>query len=271
MLALCSDSPLHTWRDASTVAPTTWAAAWCMSAKTGSSSVPRPCSASSPALGPAAGDRLDQAAVVDGGEQVVVGDRRLDHAAACSSTPSSSARRMVRSTRTGDIGWPGPKSYSTGSGRRRRTRDRGTPCDGRYPQRARRAAGTRGVESHLSDRVRDSSHGHHDHPRHRPRPRLPPVAGRVRHLRAGAARRRPPLRRGVPGREPPDRGHRPQAHRAGHRSPHLGPGRARGRRVGPVVRRLRRPRPGPVGRGRPARRPAVHRGLRRCSSASSGA
>ena len=30
----------------------------------------------------------------------------------CSRTPSSRASRMVRSTRIGDIGWLGPKSYS---------------------------------------------------------------------------------------------------------------------------------------------------------------
>ena len=42
MLALWSDSPLQTWRNASRLAPTTWAEARCMSLNTGSSSVPRP-------------------------------------------------------------------------------------------------------------------------------------------------------------------------------------------------------------------------------------
>ena len=55
-------------------------------------------------------DRLDEPGVVHGRDQVVVGDRRRHHRAAGSRTPSSRASRIVRSTRTGDIGCAGPKS-----------------------------------------------------------------------------------------------------------------------------------------------------------------
>ena len=110
MLTECSDSPLQTWRHASRVAPTTCALAWCMSLKTGSSSVPRPCVGSHAArrrAGP--GDRVDQRpgrGRSRSASSVAIGaSTRLRP----SSTPSSSASRIVRSTRTGDIGWRGPE------------------------------------------------------------------------------------------------------------------------------------------------------------------
>ena len=110
MLALCSDSPLSTWRQASTVAPTTWAAAVCMCSKTGLSSLPRPCSGSSP---PSVPMRVTAAISpgVHGGDEVVVGHRG-GTTVRPSRTPRASARRIVRSTRIGDIGCDGPKLYS---------------------------------------------------------------------------------------------------------------------------------------------------------------
>ena len=112
MLALWRLSPLHTWRNASTVAPTTWEAARCMSWKTGLSSLPRPCAGSNPAGSlPAsitASIRAGSCTVaIRSSSAIGAGTVR-----SCSSTPSSRASRMVRSTRTGDIGWLGPKSYS---------------------------------------------------------------------------------------------------------------------------------------------------------------
>ncbi len=77
MLALCCDSPVQTCRNASWLAPTTWAAASCMPRKTGLSSVPRP----QPLLAgagvvPHPVDGLDQLRVVHRGDQLLVSDRR---------------------------------------------------------------------------------------------------------------------------------------------------------------------------------------------------
>ena len=109
MLTECSDSPLQTWRTASSVAPTTWALARCMSVKTGSSSVPRPRAGSvQPGVVPAlvtASIRASSCTVAICSELAIGASTRLTP----SSTPSSSASRMVRSTRTGDIGCVGPK------------------------------------------------------------------------------------------------------------------------------------------------------------------
>ena len=112
MLALCRLSPLQTWRTASTVAPTTWAGG--LGACRGRPGCRR-CRAR--ALGSNAGrvgagplHRLDQAGVVHGGDQVVVGHRRRRP---CRSRGRArrarAASRMVRSTRIGDIGWRGPE------------------------------------------------------------------------------------------------------------------------------------------------------------------
>ncbi|CAA9402965.1 MAG: Putative transmembrane protein, partial [uncultured Nocardioides sp.] len=98
---------------------------------------------------------------------------------------------------------------------------------------------------------------------------VPPVAGRLRDVRRGAEGGRPPLRRGVPGRELPDRRHRAQAGRAHHRAADLWPCRHARRPVGPVAGRFRRPalralrrgqHPGHADLHRP-RRPALRRAL----------
>src|SRR3954469_25112125 len=116
MLALCRLSPLHTWRAASAVAPTTWAAARCMSSKTGLSSLPSPYAGSKPtgsfparftaSINPASWTVAIRSSSATGALTV----RRR------SSTPRSPARRRVRSTRIGDMGWLGPKSYSVSVG-----------------------------------------------------------------------------------------------------------------------------------------------------------
>ena len=67
-----------------------------------------------------------------------------------------------------------------------------------------------------------SAHWRHEHARRPPRrqpapPRVPPVPGRLRRLRGRPEDRRLPLRQRVPGQEPDDRRHRPQAGRADHR------------------------------------------------------
>jgi hypothetical protein len=58
-----------------------------------------------------AGDRVDQPLVVHRRDLPVVRERRRHHRER-SSTPRSRASRMVRSTRIGDIGCEGPKSYA---------------------------------------------------------------------------------------------------------------------------------------------------------------
>ena len=101
--------------------------------KTGLSSVPSPWAGSTTSGRRRPGDRLDQRRVVDGGDQVVVGHRGGDVTRSWSRTPSSRASRMVRSTRIGDIGWLGPKSYSV----RRRVEDHGRRTRARWHAGAR--------------------------------------------------------------------------------------------------------------------------------------
>ena len=110
MLALCSDSPLHTCRQASTLAPTTWAAARCMDLKHGLSSVPSPWARSiSPGVSPTRVTASMNSSLCT----VAITSWSAIGAGTWASrspiTPSSRASRIVRSTRTGDIGWLGPK------------------------------------------------------------------------------------------------------------------------------------------------------------------
>ena len=113
MLALCRLSPECTWRNASRLAPTTWAAARCMSTNTGLSSVARPWSSTSIECGslPA---RVT-ASISPSSWTVAICPSSANGAgtiSSWSSTPRSRASRMVRSTRIGDIGCEGPKSYA---------------------------------------------------------------------------------------------------------------------------------------------------------------
>ena len=101
-------SPVQTWRAASTVAPTTCAAASCMSAED------RVVVGAEPELARrrAPGRRRPgctasiSAGVVHGGDQVVVGDRRRrpSRSAVGRAPRARAASRMVRSTRTGTSG-----------------------------------------------------------------------------------------------------------------------------------------------------------------------
>ena len=114
MLALCSELPLHTCRKASSVAPTTWADASCIPRKTGLSSVPSP-KRSSPGPGWRA---MRFTASMNAGSCTVASWSSVATGAAIvrswsgplPTTPSPAARRMVRSTRSGVIGWSAPKS-----------------------------------------------------------------------------------------------------------------------------------------------------------------
>src|SRR4051812_8496390 len=116
MLALCRLSPVHTCRHASVVAPTTWAAASCIAAKTGLSSLPSPYAGTNPTGSAPA--RLT-ASIRPASCRVAIRSSPAMGAATVPSrsrTARSRASRMVRSTRTGDIGWLGPKSYSVSDG-----------------------------------------------------------------------------------------------------------------------------------------------------------
>src|SRR6476646_1806446 len=113
MLTACRLSPVQTCRNASTLAPTMWAAAWCMPRNAGLSSVPSPNSSSRtpgmvPARVTASIRRGSWTVAIPSASAIGPGTTRRPW----SSTPSSSASRIVRSTRNGDIGWAGPKSYS---------------------------------------------------------------------------------------------------------------------------------------------------------------
>ena len=113
MLALCRLSPDCTWRNASRLAPTTCAAARCMSANTGLSSVPRPWS-SKPIESGSLPARVT-ASMSSSSWTVAIWASSANGAGTTvsrSRTPSSRASRMVRSTRIGDMGWEGPKSYA---------------------------------------------------------------------------------------------------------------------------------------------------------------
>src|SRR6478609_6315201 len=112
MLALWRLSPLHTCRNASAVAPTTWDAARCMSWNTGLSSLPSPWDGTKPSGSLPASLT---ASIIAGSWTVAIRSSPAIGAGTVrtrSRTPSSRARRIVRSTRIGDMGWLGPKSYS---------------------------------------------------------------------------------------------------------------------------------------------------------------
>ena len=110
MLALWRLSPLHTRSQAAMVAPTTRAVAVCMSRKTGLSSLPRPQRSSWSPYVPArtTASTSSWSWTVSSCSSVAAGAPTT--CIRSSKTPSASASRNVRSTRTGDIGWPGPKS-----------------------------------------------------------------------------------------------------------------------------------------------------------------
>ena len=111
MLALCSDSPLQTCRNASTLAPTTCAAARCMPSNTGLSSVPRPRSqVDVPGRRADLGHRLDQCRRRGrwrSGPRWPSGP--APSAAGRPAAPGPPASRMVRSTRTGRHRVVGPE------------------------------------------------------------------------------------------------------------------------------------------------------------------
>ena len=124
MLAPCSAEPDHTARAAARVAPATSADASCMPGKTGLSAVPRPNiratrswlpSKPSLASGCSAHRLTASTALTYGASCTNSSSASVAGAGTAKVTPgwvhspNSCASRMVSSTRTGAIGWPGPK------------------------------------------------------------------------------------------------------------------------------------------------------------------
>src|SRR3712207_4733719 len=94
--------------------------AWCIPSKVGSSSVPSPRRGSvrvGSSLARRTASTYGSSWTVRSSSSSATGagttGNRPEAARRSPSSPSSSARRMVRSTRTGFIGWLTPKSYST--------------------------------------------------------------------------------------------------------------------------------------------------------------
>src|SRR3954471_14232926 len=106
-----------TARAAARVPPATSAEASCMSAKTGLSIVPRPCSGSGRPVLPASltASRYD-GACTSVSKASSAGVTPSSVMLGRSMTPSARANAKVSSTRTGLSGWLGPKSYSTSAG-----------------------------------------------------------------------------------------------------------------------------------------------------------
>src|SRR3954447_2531832 len=106
-----------TARAAARVPPATSAEASCMSAKTGLSIVPRPCSGSGRPVLPASltASRYD-GACTRVSKASSAGVTPSSVMLGRSMTPSARANAKVSSTRTGLSGWLAPKSYSTSAG-----------------------------------------------------------------------------------------------------------------------------------------------------------